>query len=133
MSLNYLQAITKSRYTMIYVGDKLVYEHRVVMEQHLGRKLRRGEIIHHINGDPKDNKIKNLQLTTSVGHKKYHPTPHYRKFTNDQVNWVRTLAITTDHTFKRIGIITGVGATTICNIVRERIYEDVPFTPYIPN
>lgn len=37
-------------------------QHRVVMEQILGRKLRREENVHHINGVRDDNRIDNLEL-----------------------------------------------------------------------
>ena len=45
-----------------------VYEHRVVMENYLGRRLSEKEHVHHIDGDPRNNLIDNLQVVDSKTH-----------------------------------------------------------------
>ena len=47
-----------------------IYEHRYVMEQHLGRTLNSNELVHHINEDKSDNRIINLQVVTRGMHPK---------------------------------------------------------------
>lgn len=49
------------------------HEHRAVAEMMIGRPLRHGEVVHHINGDKHDNRPENLMVFSSQQeHVAYH-------------------------------------------------------------
>lgn len=49
-----------------------VYEHRMVMEEKLGRPLTSEEIVHHIDGNKQNNDPENLELTNRSEHMRIH-------------------------------------------------------------
>lgn len=64
-------------------GSKYKLEHRIVVENFIGRKLKKNEIIHHINLNKTDNRIDNLMIFKSnMEHSKFHAKIRQFGYTN---------------------------------------------------
>ena len=64
--------ISSAGYRYICIKGRELFEHRYVMEQHLGRPLELNEVVHHINGDRLDNRLANLELMSRGSHSTLH-------------------------------------------------------------
>ena len=59
-------------YIRIFRNGKKHLEHKLILEQKLGRTLREDECTHHINGDKKDNRPENLSVMLKSNHSRMH-------------------------------------------------------------
>jgi len=73
------QRIDKDGYIRTYCPDHpwprrsgYVHEHVRLMELHIGRRIRRGEVVHHRNEKKQDNRLENLELKTASRHSSDH-------------------------------------------------------------
>ncbi len=70
------RSVASNGYILIRVGRGhhladvrgYAYEHRLVAEEKLGRKLKPGEVIHHLNKTKSDNRPENIEVEKSRRH-----------------------------------------------------------------
>jgi hypothetical protein len=76
------RSIASNGYILVRVGTEhhladvrgYAYEHRVVAEQTIGRRLEPGEVVHHIDHDKTNNSPGNLMVCTRAEHRTEHRT-----------------------------------------------------------
>jgi hypothetical protein len=87
--------VNESGYIQIKHGKKFVFEHRLIMEKRLNRKLNECEVVHHKNGIKNDNRVENLVVITRADHAK----EHYFNDIKKQTQWdnVQHLGVKSPH------------------------------------
>lgn len=65
-------SINSQGYKIIKINGKSFYEHRIIMEDYIGRKLDDNEDVHHKDGNKLNNDISNLEIINKTEHGKIH-------------------------------------------------------------
>ena len=91
----YIQVLDPRRKKAKKAGSNYVLEHRLVMEQHLKRRLKDWEIVHHKNGLRDDNRLENLVVTTSEHHANHTLVPLLQERIRELEWMVRILFVST--------------------------------------
>lgn len=84
--------VTGIGYRIVSVNGKHQYEHRVIVEQMLGRSLKSHEVVHHIDGNGLNNSPDNLQVMDRSAHSRLDANPRqFWNITPDTFEAARTL------------------------------------------
>jgi hypothetical protein len=84
--------IASNGYVLVFVGKDhhladirgYAYQHRVIAEQFIGRRLRPQEQVHHINNVKTDNRPENIEIMPSLAHHRVRHRKHFdRRLPNE--------------------------------------------------
>lgn len=112
------------------VGGKYYYISHLVMEETMGRRLKKNEIVHHKDENPANNNVDNLQIMGDKEHRKFHQRGRvvsekvkllHAKLLPSDIPVIRKM-ITIGKSLKEVGATYKVTRQTIGNIRLNRTW-----------
>lgn len=132
------------KYKAIKVNGTKYDEHRYIMEQFLGRKLSRYEVVHHKDGNKRNNDLNNLEVMLLSDHAREHMEGHmvseetkqkiseklkghkspFRKLSENQIREIKTLR-DEGYSNRKIALMFNVNHQTINDIINGKSYKEI--------
>lgn len=125
---NGYKAVRKATHPYGHKKRGYVLEHRLIMEKHLGRYLLPHERVHHINGDPLDNRIENLIVLSQKTHMRNHFTPTAKWDFLDNPIWLKNQYLNKHKTVKQIANKIGCSMDTVTKMLYKYLIKKTPYT-----
>lgn len=109
------------------VTGKWIREHRLVVEQEIGRPLDRAELVHHENEIKTDNALGNLDITTFSEHSSHHNRGERSgnaRLTESSVRAIRQRAAAGERQY-RLCAEFGISRAHMCSIIKRRYWKHI--------
>ncbi len=131
------ERITCGGYVEIKTERGYVRKHVLEMELHIGRRLNKDEVVHHIDRNRLNNSIENLQLMTHGEHTALHNKEDpvssatgrkiavaNQKFSPEAIQKARQL-VSGGLSQREVGLLLGMSQITVSRAVRNLTYVDI--------
>ena len=86
-----------------------VYDHRIKAEEKIGRKLKKDEVVHHVDGDPKNFEKDNLHVEKRSQHCRTHKPENFRKVVLGKKTSFQDIKVRLEEVEKKINTIKSIG------------------------